>query len=82
MELFSAPGGQRPAGHRPHRPRAGRRQRHRHRAGRPQPPAHLQKRAIVWGTVGAMVVRSTMTIGVVWLLKIPGLMLVGGLGLV
>lgn len=45
-------------------------------------PPHLQKRAIVWGTVGAVVVRSTMTIGVVWLLKIPGLMLVGGLGLV
>ena len=45
-------------------------------------PTHLQKRAIVWGTVGAIVVRSLMTIGVVWLLKIPGLMLVGGLGLV
>lgn len=45
-------------------------------------PAHLQKRAIVWGTVGAIAVRSAMTIGVVWLLKIPGLMLVGGLGLV
>lgn len=45
-------------------------------------PATLQKRAIVWGTVGAVVVRSAMTIGVVWLLKIPGLMLVGGLGLV
>ena len=45
-------------------------------------PAHLQRRAIVWGTVGAIIVRSLMTIGVVWLLKIPGLMLVGGLGLV
>lgn len=45
-------------------------------------PTHLQKRAIVWGTVGAIVVRAAMTIGVVWLLKIPGLMLVGGLGLV
>ncbi|MBX3604507.1 MAG: TerC family protein [Piscinibacter sp.] len=45
-------------------------------------PQHLQRRAIVWGTVGAIAVRSTMTIGVVWLLKIPGLMLVGGLGLV
>lgn len=44
-------------------------------------PSHLQKKAIVWGTVGAIVVRSVMTIGVVWLLKIPGLMLVGGLGL-
>lgn len=45
-------------------------------------PPHLQKKAIIWGTVGAVVVRSAMTIGVVWLLKIPGLMLVGGLALV
>ena len=45
-------------------------------------PPHLQKKAIVWGTVGAIAVRSAMTVGVVWLLKIPGLMLVGGLGLV
>jgi YjbE family integral membrane protein len=44
-------------------------------------PAHLQRKAIIWGTVGAIVVRSAMTVGVVWLLKIPGLMLVGGLGL-
>ena len=44
-------------------------------------PQHLQKKAIVWGTVGAIVVRSLMTLGVVWLLKVPGLMLVGGLGL-
>lgn len=44
-------------------------------------PSHLQKKAIMWGTVGAIAVRSVMTIGVVWLLKIPGLMLVGGLGL-
>jgi YjbE family integral membrane protein len=44
-------------------------------------PKHLQKKAIAWGTVGAIVVRSVMTVGVVWLLQIPGLMLVGGLGL-
>ena len=44
-------------------------------------PKHLQKKAIVWGTVGAIVVRSVMTIGVVWLLKVPGLLLIGGLGL-
>ena len=44
-------------------------------------PPHLQKKAILWGTVGAIAVRSLMTIGVVWLLKVPGLMLVGGLGL-
>ena len=44
-------------------------------------PEHLKKKAILWGTVGAILVRSVMTIGVVWLLQIPGLMLVGGLGL-
>jgi YjbE family integral membrane protein len=49
-------------------------------AARNLPPQH-QKKAIVWGTVGAIVVRSLMTIGVVWLLKVPGLMLLGGLGL-
>ncbi|MGO4325475.1 TerC family protein [Cupriavidus sp. 2TAF22] len=45
-------------------------------------PPQLQKKAIIWGTVGAVVVRSAMTIGVVWLLKIPGLLLIGGLALV
>ena len=45
-------------------------------------PPQLQKKAIIWGTVGAIAVRSVMTLFVVWLLKIPGLMLVGGLGLV
>ena len=49
-------------------------------AARNLPPEH-QNKAIMWGTVGAIVVRSAMTVGVVWLLKIPGLMLVGGLGL-
>jgi YjbE family integral membrane protein len=44
-------------------------------------PARLQKRAIVWGSIGAIAVRALMTVGVVWLLRIPGLMLVGGLGL-
>ena len=45
-------------------------------------PAQLQKKAIIWGTVGAIGVRAVMTVGVVWLLQVPGLMLVGGLGLV
>lgn len=44
-------------------------------------PPHLQKKAIAWGAAGAIVVRSVMTVGVVWLLKIPGLMLAGGVGL-
>ncbi|MBL8385811.1 MAG: YjbE family putative metal transport protein [Burkholderiales bacterium] len=41
-------------------------------------PKHLQKKAIVWGTAGAIAVRSAMTVVVVWLLKIPGLLLLGG----
>lgn len=49
-------------------------------AARNLPPT-LKRKAILWGTVGAIVVRSVMTLGVVWLLKVPGLMLVGGLGL-
>ena len=49
-------------------------------AARNLPPEH-QNKAILWGTLGAIVIRSAMTVGVVWLLKIPGLMLVGGLGL-
>ena len=44
-------------------------------------PPQLRKKAIVWGAAGAIVVRSLMTVGVVWLLKIPGLMLLGGMGL-
>ncbi|HUL42629.1 MAG TPA: TerC family protein [Burkholderiales bacterium] len=43
---------------------------------------HLQKRAIIWGTAGAIVVRAAMTLFVVWLLRIPGLLLVGGLLLI
>ena len=45
-------------------------------------PAQLRKRAIIWGTFGAIAMRTAMTLIVVWLLKIPGLMLVGGLLLV
>ena len=44
-------------------------------------PPDLQRSAILWGTVGAIAVRSAMTVGVVWLLKFPGLMLAGGVGL-
>src|ERR1700757_2478027 len=39
----------------------------------------LQKRAVIWGTLGAIVVRIIMTVLVVYLLELPGLMLVGGL---
>jgi YjbE family integral membrane protein len=42
-------------------------------------PAHLQKKAIFWGTFGAIAVRVALTGVVVYLLKLPGLMLAGGL---
>lgn len=45
-------------------------------------PADLRKRAIIWGTFGAIFVRTLMTLVVVWLLKVPGLLLLGGLLLV
>ena len=38
-------------------------------------PRHLQQRAIIWGTVGAIAVRSSLTMVVVWLLQVPGWML-------
>ena len=41
-------------------------------------PAQLQRRAILWGAVGAIGVRSLMTVFAVWLLNIPGLLLAGG----
>ncbi|ALC90399.1 hypothetical protein AM500_11830 [Bacillus sp. FJAT-18017] len=42
-------------------------------------PKNQQKQAIIWGTVGAIVIRATATILVVYLLMIPGLRLVGGI---
>ena len=41
-------------------------------------PRPLQRRAIMWGTAGAVLVRTLLTVVVVWLLKIPGLLLAGG----
>lgn len=45
-------------------------------------PHHHRFRAIFWGTVGAIIVRVAMTAAVIWLLRIPGLMLVGGFVLI
>lgn len=45
-------------------------------------PPDLRKRAIIWGTFGAIAVRTAMTLVVVWLLKVPGLLLLGGVLLV
>ena len=42
-------------------------------------PKHQQKKVILWGSVGAIIIRIAATLAVVWLLNIPGLHLVGGL---
>lgn len=41
-------------------------------------PQHLQKKAVVWGTIAAVVIRALATLAVVWLLKIPALLGIGG----
>ena len=45
-------------------------------------PRHRQRQAIIWGTAAAIVVRSSLTLIVVWLLQVPGLMFAGGAMLV
>lgn len=45
-------------------------------------PPPLRSRAIVWGTFGAIAVRTAMTLAVVWLLRVPGLLFIGGAVLV
>lgn len=47
-------------------------------AARNLQPKH-QKQAIIWGTFGAVAIRILATLAVVWLLKVPWLMLGGGL---
>jgi YjbE family integral membrane protein len=42
-------------------------------------PRQIQKKAVLWGTVGAVAVRVALTGVVVYLLELPGLMLAGGL---
>ncbi len=45
-------------------------------------PKEQQKKVVIWGTLGAIFIRAIATFGVVWLLKIPGLLLVGGILLI
>jgi YjbE family integral membrane protein len=44
-------------------------------------PKAQQKKAILWGSLGAIVIRAGMTFIALWLLKIPGLLGVGGIAL-
>jgi YjbE family integral membrane protein len=43
-----------------------------------QVPAHMQRKVLIWGSIAAVVVRAIASLFVVWLLKIPGFLLAGG----
>lgn len=45
-------------------------------------PRELQRRVVLWGTAGAIGVRVLLTLVVVWLLKVPAFLLIGGIALV
>ncbi|MCI2252858.1 TerC family protein [Domibacillus indicus] len=45
-------------------------------------PKEQQKKVILWGAIGAIVIRAIATLLVVYLLEIPGLHLIGGILLV
>lgn len=45
-------------------------------------PKGKQRIVIFWGTMGAVLIRMLATFAVVWLLKIPGLLLIGGFVLI
>ncbi|MEG6586670.1 TerC family protein [Dendrosporobacter sp. 1207_IL3150] len=45
-------------------------------------PVELRKKAIYWGTFGAIAIRAAMTLIAVWLLQIPYLQAIGGLLLI
>ncbi|GIP33847.1 TerC family protein [Paenibacillus sp. J2TS4] len=45
-------------------------------------PKEMQKKVIIIGTLGAVIIRASATLAVTWLLKFPGLLLVGGILLI
>jgi YjbE family integral membrane protein len=44
-----------------------------------QVPAHMQRKVLIWGSVAAVLIRGVASLFVVWLLKIPGFLLAGGI---
>ncbi|MBS0321220.1 MAG: TerC family protein [Proteobacteria bacterium] len=45
-------------------------------------PREHQRKVVLWGTAGAIIVRVLLTTIVVWLLKVPAFLLIGGAALV
>lgn len=50
-------------------------------AARNVPPA-MQKKVVLWGTIGAIAIRAALTAVVVYLLEIPGFLVIGGVALI
>jgi len=45
-------------------------------------PSAMQKKVVLWGTFGAIAIRAALTMVVVYLLRIPGFLVIGGIALV
>ena len=45
-------------------------------------PLEMQRKVVLWGTFGAIAIRAALTTVVVYLLKIPGFLAVGGVALI
>ena len=45
-------------------------------------PVEMQRKVVLWGTVGAIAIRAALTMVVVYLLKIPGFLVAGGIALI
>lgn len=45
-------------------------------------PVEMQRKVVLWGTIGAIAIRAALTMVVVYLLKIPGFLVAGGIALI
>jgi len=45
-------------------------------------PVAMQRKVVLWGTFGAIAIRAALTAGVVYLLRIPGFLVIGGIALI
>ena len=45
-------------------------------------PPEMQRKVVLWGTFGAIAIRAVLTAVVVYLLKIPGFLVIGGIALI
>jgi predicted tellurium resistance membrane protein TerC len=44
-------------------------------------PPEMQRKVVLWGTFSAIAIRAVLTTVIVYLLKIPGFLVIGGIAL-